>query len=858
MADPTQANALRAMRKAYDAGDMESARRMARLAKSLGDEGTQPRDGNGFMGQLNAGIADTAGGLVDFINPLDDLGVTGSAREGLRSGMEAIGAAVADDEPDGVVQGLGRGTGNAVAAFAPTVKGLQSLRSVGGAIGAAADDAYRALTSVGGAATEAVAGATAGGAREAAESAGAPEWAQNVAEVAVPAVGLPAATGAARGAVRGTGRMVEAAPLTGAAVRVGRDVKRGLFPMTEGGAREVARDRLHTLAGGEERANALGRSIRVDEDLNRTPAQQTGDPNLLGLERSAANESPVLRERLDARRDGSRETARESIDSMGGDVSETRDFFDSRLRQFRSDIQGRVDEAISRADTGLDATAPRRSESDNSLQAVGRIKRELDTQLMREADLWNAVPRGAAVGTGNVRSAYQEIAQSIPKAQREDLPGVASRLLGDGDDAFADRESVNELHGLYSKLRQVARTAMSGSDQNKNRARIANELADAVLSDLEAVPQTSEIGRAINEARAFSRALHETFDQGAVGRILKRTIDGDETMTPEAALRRTVGRGGASGMADDAGLRRAAPEAAEDVSDYFRGRFSDAVRSATGEFTPKAAFKWLRDNRETLSRYPGLEAELRKAATNRQAADHLAARTKIRQGAADGSAIARFNRGQDTDAIRSILSADSPAKAARSITASARKDESGKALAGVKAAFSDYLIDGAMKRDGLSGPELSALLKDPKTRGAMRQVFNEAELKRLNTIADQLASLDVSAKDVGSVMDSPANKLVEYVVRIVAARQGGQMGGGTMGGSLQTANIFVERAQNMLRNLTNDKARQLLMDAVEDPALFRTLMLEPKGVDLPKEARNRLAPYLTGAAANATTDDEPR
>ncbi|MDH4541893.1 hypothetical protein CUR85_18835 [Sulfitobacter faviae] len=62
---------------------------------------------------------------------------------------------------------------------------------------------------------------------------------------------------------------------------------------------------------------------------------------------------------------------------------------------------------------------------------------------------------------------------------------------------------------------------------------------------------------------------------------------------------------------------------------------------------------------------------------------------------------------------------------------------------------------------------------------AMAQVFNSGEVARLRRIAVQLAKVDAKpAADVGNVMDSPANKMVEMVVRIAAARHGGSMGAG--------------------------------------------------------------------------------
>ena len=70
MADATFENALRAMRIAHDKGDMESARKMARLAKTLQAEAevqASVEEGDGFTAQMNKSIAEGVGGLVDFI-----------------------------------------------------------------------------------------------------------------------------------------------------------------------------------------------------------------------------------------------------------------------------------------------------------------------------------------------------------------------------------------------------------------------------------------------------------------------------------------------------------------------------------------------------------------------------------------------------------------------------------------------------------------------------------------------------------------------------------------------------------------------------------------------------------------------
>jgi hypothetical protein len=813
--------------------------------------------GGSFMGQVNAGIAESVGGLVDFINPFsrdvwqDTALGTGSAVEGLKAGMGAIQADVAEGRPQGVVQSFGRGLGQAAGAVIPVAGAARALQGAGGVTGAVAGQIAGPLATKGGVAVEGLAGGISGASGQMAREAGAPEWAAQSVEMLSP-MAIPATGAAARGAVN----VARQTPVVGAGIRGAEAIARGMMPMTQEGAFSVAKERIQGLAGGTDRAQEMARRIGGENPLGLTPAQQTDDPNMLGLERAAAAENPEIRDRLIARDAAAREEALAQVPGEGGEVRDAKRFFNDRLKSFKADMTNRVDTALQMGDEGIEAVGPRASEIGNATAMTNRIKAELQAQLQQERALWDAVPVTAKVSVAASRDRAERLASELSRATAEDMPPVIRRLLLDEEGGLGEETTVRELHGLYSKLREVERSARAGTNQQRNTARIAGDVAEAILVDLGAVSGGSPAGRAINEARAFSRALHETFDQGAVGRILKRTIDGDEAMTPEAALSRTVGRGGAQAVADAEKIETAAPGAAEEVTDYLRGRFMDAAMSATGEFTPKQAATWLRQNRELLNRYPDLRAEMTRAVNNRSAAEALSQRAQARIKLADAqSPAARFALGQDEKSVLSIIGANDPSDAARRVMATARKDTTGKAVAGVKAAFRDHLIGKAMTPDGMTGAALSAYLKDKNTLSAMRQVFDGKELARIQRIASDLAKLDASAANVGQVIDAPANGIIDMVVRVAAAKVGGAQGGGTMGGSLQTANIAVNRARSFLRNLTNDRARQLLMDAVEDPELFKALLANPRMIAR-KDIQSKLAPYLVGGVAAAGTEED--
>lgn len=241
--------------------------------------------------------------------------------------------------------------------------------------------------------------------------------------------------------------------------------------------------------------------------------------------------------------------------------------------------------------------------------------------------------------------------------------------------------------------------------------------------------------------------------------------------------------------------------------------------------------------------------QLSEALRNQDRAMTFAARTEARISEADQSSLARFNSGQAENAITAIFGADDPLKAAGTLRNAAKKDASGKALAGLKASAVDYLIRGAQQGGQINGTKLLANVESGKNKAALRRIFSPAELTRVRQIADAFVRMDQTPSPDGVVIQSPANQLLEWVVQITAAQQGGRMGGGSMGGSLQTANIFSRRARNFLANMTNDRARQLLIDAVEDPVLMRELLtLRKPNADIPKRTRDRLSPYLTGIA----------
>ncbi|MFT6675929.1 MAG: hypothetical protein ACJAVM_002126 [Sulfitobacter sp.] len=811
------------------------------IAASLGE-----RSG-GFMANLNQGIAEGAGGIVDLLNPFDAPHAlnpfgegTGSAISGLEKGMDAIGVNRASGDPQGMGETFARGAGQAAGAAPFGGAAAKALSGAGGLVGGIADDASQAINSKMGFISELFAGGGAQAAQGLAEDAGAPDWAQTTAGIlgGATTAGIP-------GLVRSTPSAIGVRKLSGA-------VKTAMMPYTNTGGREVARQRVQELAGGPDRAAELARNIGPSE-IGLTPAQQVGDPNLLALEQEAMRRNPVLRADMDARADAGQQNAANQVRGMGGNPAEAQSFFEARRTSARENILGFVD----RATNGALRPTARNSEMVNSQEVAGQIRLAERAAEQQERQLWDAVPRAAQVGTSNAKQAAAQAIASTPRAQQGDIPQIARELLGgDSNNPLGDFETVNEMHGLYSKLRETARAARAGNNQQRNMARIADNIADAILDDLGAGAGQTDIGRTIDAARAFSAEKHQIFSQGVVGKLLNRTLDGDNTIDPALTLERSLGRGGSTGaVGADNILGAAGSKSVQPLEDYLRSKFDRAAFAPDGGFNAGAGRRFMRDNAELMQRFPYLRDTFEQALQTQGRA--LSTQQRANQTLTDmqnpsKSISAAFTQAPTENAADAVFKAKRPTVAAHQLAATARKDPDGAALDGLKGAFSDYLIRNSTDANGLSGEAMRKLLQKPETRATFTAVMKPAEIRRLDVISAELIKLRngrKAAPDIGGLSPRSPNRVIEMVARVIAAKQGAKAGGGSSGASIQTANMASGRVKQLLGNLQNDKAEQLLMDAVKDPELFRLLLTDAGAVKLKPEQINRLAPYFVGAGA---------
>jgi len=868
--DRLEAAFLEADRRAQG-GDQQAQQDARLFAQEIRKLQAQPDQGGGFAGAMNTvneGIARGLGAPVDLVaGGLNMLGVgTGEAplggSESIRRGMNMVGAEPINRDPETMGERALMGAGEAAGALLPAgalARGLQQAGPVARGVGDAimrpfSGSPTRAISA------ELAAGAGARVAGEYADQAADGRYGQIPRMAGELAGGLAAAAGPGALA-RGVGRTAEALPLTGAAIR---GVKAAVAPFTEAGAAVRAQDRLQSLVANPQEAAARlqGESI---SDL--TPAQRLNDPNLLGLERAASQSDPNLRDTLSARAADASETLSEELraPANGGSLDQVRAFMERRRDTFRSSLTTRVEQAETRARERVQRLDPTRRESDNSVIVREELDRAYNVTKEQERALWARVPRSVEVPTVSARTAFNDIVAQTGQAQMSDIPADAQRLLGDG--GFGPAETVQEMHALYSRLRQLGREARSGPAPNENKARISNLIADAILEDLGATSgDMTPAGRAINEARVFSREMNEVFNQGTVGMLNAQRRDGGPSVSPEATLSRSVGVGGVRGaIAVDDISRAAGPGVQPALEDFMRGRLMERADGRQG-FNPNAAESFVRANRETLQRFPELTGDIgaAQAAAGRsdfqseRVASILAQLDNPRQNV--GAAFLNANAGNEIAAA--VFQTRNPARAAAALKREARRDQTGGALDGLKSGFLDYLTARAETgfddegRRLTSGNNMFGDLQDPAFRGAMAQIFDPQELSRMDRIAREFQGLQGAreASGVSDVIDDAPNSVISLLARTVAARQGARAGAGASGASLLTANFASRRMQSILERLTNDRAEALLRDAVQDRDLFVALMTRTQTPEAVRMVETRLTEWLIGSAGVAASE----
>lgn len=872
----------KALHNAHKAGDTVAARRIAGQLKNIMEAtetvaaadpeqmsggGRRPRGGSdvtreggsgemqnvrNFAGGFNKRLIDMVGGAADVVNaPLRAMGVPGMGQAGdvqrnMANAAESIGINI-PQESQGMAGKIGEVGAEAMTAFLPMAKGVQGLskaKGTAGRVGREMLDQFispSARKQAANLATEASAVAGAGAARDIAQDASG--TGQMYAELAGGLVGA-AAPGVATASL---GRRA-----------VGGVVNRIMRPWTEAGAIENASKIMQDWALNPPKAAA---AILDTKGTNLRPSAMSADKGLMALEATVLND-PMMVGLASSMDDEAQAVMYQLVDSIkqSGNARSPRAFLEAKVKRLSNALDANTAKAEAKAVQALQAIDPESPASD--ISAV--LRKELETSLadakVQEAMLWQAIPQEAPTPNSATKRAFKEALDSLSAAQAEDMPPIATKVIAGMD---MDEVPLMEMDGLYKKLGEVQRQAKAAGEWN--RARIAGDLRNAALADMGNARGPEEVQHSIKLARAFSRKLQETFNRGAVGKILRNAADGGDRLDPTLALEKTVGMGGqqgklaadevsrakmiGAGRADEAMTFTGSAEgfvgenvkAMQSVQDFIKADFMQRA-VVDGRVDPAKAATALKRHAEVLDAFPHLREQLSAA---RSAADVLRRVTKRNDAwrkAMDRPSVsttAKFLNGPVDKEIGTIMDSKDPARVTGELVKSMRK--SPEAMDGLRAGMAEWLIKQGTRNEQLdsmgrlpvNGPSLALRLKDSGTRAAFEQVFSKEQMAQIEKNIDLLSRLTLQrqAKAGKQISPSQAPWLIQKFARMIGARFGAKLAG-TTGGSIQMAQMGATEAEKLTNRLVGNPIQEVMIDALfGDGELMAKLLTR-----LPKES----------------------
>lgn len=860
-----------------------------------GDGQPSPGRGGGFLPFVNRAIAGVAGAPIDIANAVigmdpkylpfgvgraaaaagarpvqvsdQPLGGSASIEAGLARFGRAVDAPMVPEvgqQPEEIEEYLGRGVGEAAGMLIPGYGAARlAARSAGPVVSRVGQSLTNAMTRapLRFTAAETAAGAGAGAGRY-------------VAEENFPGDPTAALYGELAGGL-GVGALLSA---PGLALRYSpgvRTVAAAITPFTKPGAQSRAANRMMSLAEDPFTAARLAEAPTIG-DL--TPAQRTGEPRLLALEKAAADENPALAKELRERAAAAQATLEAEARALGGDATQTRAFLENRVTRLTDALNTRVEQAQTRARERIAALEPGTPAAEASRIAREEFDKAYAAARTQMRELYRAVPPDVQIDTAPLIQRFAALVDETPVTGQQNIPEYVRKFLSaDSPDRLAPTVRPDVLLEMRASLTPMIGAARKAGDLSQ--LRILEIISKDVLAAIDSVPET---GGPYDIARNFSRQMDAKFRGSAAGPLSERTSRGAPEIAPELTLEELLKSGGPKADIAARDLLAAtgdSPETRAAIENYLTQSFRNKAISGEGQIKPESAANWMRTNAALLERFPDVRNRLAEAMSAQARAETLAARqTAVERGLRQRgdtrmerlldqrqeSATARYLNAEPGAEVSRVFKSDDPAALAASLRRSVDRDPSGKALSGLRGAFIDNLFARARQTtpDGpvFNGSVIMDALADSKQAAALGKIFDPPALRRLQQIGAELTALERTRGDlpnVGRVMEDTPSKVLDVVGRIFAARTAAAFGGGTgIAGGLQSAQIASSNMRAFLTKLTRDRAQKLLTAAVTDPDLFATLMSPMRTGAQQNIAARRLQGWMAGTAGRAAAGEE--
>lgn len=447
------------------------------------------------------------------------------------------------------------------------------------------------------------------------------------------------------------------------------------------------------------------------------------------------------------------------------------------------------------------------------------------------------------------------------------------------------RTTSGELILFRSRALALAREA--DAQGKMNDARVYGELAEAALDDLDRMataPVFGAYGRTAegyDEARAFSRELHETFTRTFAGTAMQTTARGGERIPPELLMRRALGAGAEGGELRLRELEEATRFLASQTGNatpdnivammnaqqrIIRLAAAEAIDPLTNRANSARLARFARQNEGLLDRFPEIRSDIQRAVNTEEGLRDLERQAAgVSRLMETQTAFGRILRVENpVDAVTAAINGRNPVGDLESFAKLARRGGP-DAVAGLKASIWDHAIREASDSSGaLNFEKLRTVMfgeTRPGAKSLSRIMMDEglmttADQRRLSRLIGEAQKIeDALARNVPIDGLPQPDALVNLVLRVAGAKVGATMASGTSGATLVAAGRGSQFFRDVFEKVPVGKVREILIEAARNPQFAAALLEKPRSQAHGLRLARQIHAYIVAAGITAADDE---
>ena len=442
--------------------------------------------------------------------------------------------------------------------------------------------------------------------------------------------------------------------------------------------------------------------------------------------------------------------------------------------------------------------------------------------------------------------------------------------------------SVNSLVEMRSLALNIGSAQLAVGDRNS--ARIAFDFADAILKDINSVPEGQDI--AYDTARAYSKSLNDVFTRAFAGDILAKDKTRSTRLAPEL-LSSSLLRGGAEptllrikqiGSVGKFAMDEGLPQA-EGLSNTVSGTLEMMLRNArvaavdpeTGEVNTKLLKRWMDQNKEVLDQqiFQGLRDDL----NNVNSANVLLGDTRVKNkkfkkklddqfyfskllpklGGAEsptyaaGLAVRGKNPIRDINNLVKLAKSSDDPKAAMNGLKSSILESTLTYAGGTSQSFSVRAL-----ADSLFSNLPNARIKTNLTDYMVSKgIMTEPEAKTMKKFITELVKLEAADElnNLGGMLEDGLNPMTDLYLRLVGSQLGASVGALIPGRSGAGQGIIesgagVRAMMSIFRDVPQSMKMDVMGDLMTNPTKLADLLKTSKDEKIQLRIAEKVSRYL--------------